>query len=77
MNSWPEPLSVHLWLDSAVIVTVMTDESTPPTLPPVAMTFVMVLVGFGGGWEAVRRLPAMVEVVEVSNFRVKMARKER
>ena len=45
----PEPSSVHLSLDSAVIATTMASESLPPTPPPVAVTFVMVLVGFGGG----------------------------
>ena len=43
--------------------------------PPVAVTFVM--VGFSGGWKAIWRLPAMVRVVEVSNFGVKMVRKVR
>ena len=35
----------------------------------------MVLVGFGGDWTAIWSLPAMVGVVEFSNFRLKMARK--
>ena len=58
-------------------MTAMAAESTPPPPPPVAEAFVMVLIGFGGGWAAIWRLPAMVGVVEVSNFLVKMARKER
>ena len=58
-------------------MTAMAAESPTTTPPPVAEAFVMVLVGFGGDWEAIWRLPAMVGVVEVSNFGVKMARKER
>ena len=77
VNSRSEPSSVHLSAASAVIATVMASESTPPTPPPVAVTFVMVLVGFGGDWAAVWRLPAMVGMVEVSKFGWKMARNER
>ena len=72
-----EPSSFHLWAAPAVIVTAVAAESPPQTAPPVAVTFVMVLVGFGGGWAAVWRLPAMVGVVEVSDFGWKMARIER
>ena len=68
---------VHLWLASAVIVTAMAAESPTTTPPPVAEAFVMVLVGFGGDWAAIWRLPAMVGVVDVSFVRLKMARKER
>ena len=57
-------------------MTAMAAESSKMTLPPVAEAFVMVLVGFGGDWVAIWRLPAMVGVVEVSNFLVKMARKD-
>ena len=46
----------------------MADESPTSTPPPIAEAFVMVLVGFGGDWAAIWRLPAMVGVVEVSNF---------
>eukprot|EP00956_Cyclotella_meneghiniana_P033162 scaffold94040_cov97-Cyclotella_meneghiniana.AAC.3 len=62
---------------SAVIVTAVASESSRPTPPPVADTFVMVLVGFGRVWAAIRRLPAMVGVVDVSFVGLKMARKER
>ena len=50
VNSRPEPSSVHLWLDSAVIATAMTDESTPTAPPPLAKVFVMVLVGMAAWW---------------------------
>ena len=53
---------------SAVIATAMAAESPPTTPPPVAEAFVRVLVGFGGGRADNWRLPAMVGVVEVSNF---------
>ena len=55
----------------------MAAESMPPTPPPVAETFVRVLVGFGVVWAAIWRLPAMVGVVDVSFVGQKMARKER
>ena len=71
-----EPPSVYLKAASAVFVTAMAAESAPTTLPLVAMTSVTVLVGFGGGQMAIWRLPAMVGVVEVSIFGVKMARIE-
>ena len=72
------PSSVHLWLASAVILTAMAAESSTTTTPPlVAEAFMMVLVGFVGDWAAIWRLPAVFGVVKVSNFRVKMARKER
>ena len=57
-------------------MTAVAAESMPPTPPPVAETFVRVLVGFGVVWAAIWRLPAMVEVVEVSIVGLKMARKE-
>ena len=60
-----------------MIVTELAAESMPPTPPPVAKAFVMVLVGLGGDWTAIWRLPAMVGVVDVSFVRLKMARKER
>ena len=47
-------------------MTAAAAESTPPTPPPVEQVFVRVLVGFGGEWAAIRRLPAMVGVVDVS-----------
>ena len=53
-----------------VIVTAMAAVLTPLTPPLVAVMFVMVLVGFGGGWTAVWRLPAIVRLVEVSDFGV-------
>ena len=68
VNSPTVSSSFHLSAAPAVIATAVAAESTPPTPPPVAVTFVMVLVGFGGGWAAVWRLPAMVGVVEVSKF---------
>ena len=58
-------------------MTAVAAESPTTTPPPVAKAFAVVLVGFGGEWAAIWRLPAMVGVVEVSNFGVKMARKER
>ena len=57
--------SVHLWAASAVILLQMVTESAPTTPPPVAKVFMMVLVGFGGGWAAILRLPAIVGVVGV------------
>eukprot|EP00956_Cyclotella_meneghiniana_P044410 scaffold317144_cov66-Cyclotella_meneghiniana.AAC.1 len=42
-----EPSPAHLWAASTVIVTAVAAESTPPTPPPVAKSFVRVLVGFG------------------------------
>ena len=60
-----------------MIVTELAAKSMPPTPPPVAEAFVMVLVGCGMVWAAVWRLPAMVGVVDVSFVRLKMARKER
>ena len=57
-------------------MTAVAAESMPPTPPPVAETFVRVLVGFGVVWAAIWRLPAMVEVVDVSIVGLKMARKE-
>ena len=71
------PSSDHLCTASAGIVPKLAAESTPPPPPPVAEAFVMVLVGFGGDWAAIWRLPAMVGVVDVSFVRLKMARKER
>ena len=68
---------MHLWVASLVIVPELAAESPPPTPTPVAEAFVMVLVGFGGDWAAICRLPAMVRVVDVSFVRLKMARKER
>eukprot|EP00956_Cyclotella_meneghiniana_P025442 scaffold53110_cov61-Cyclotella_meneghiniana.AAC.1 len=62
---------------SAVILNAVAAESIPPTPPPVADTFVMVLVGFGRVWAAIWRLPAMVGTVDVSFVGLKMARKER
>ena len=50
-------------------------ELPPTTPPPVAEAFVMVLVGFGGDWTAIWRLPAMVGVVEVLISGIKMVRK--
>eukprot|EP00956_Cyclotella_meneghiniana_P018355 scaffold30528_cov61-Cyclotella_meneghiniana.AAC.1 len=61
---------------SAVILNAVVAELIPPT-PPVADTFVMVLVGFARVWPAIWRLPAMVGVVDVSFVELKMARKER
>eukprot|EP00956_Cyclotella_meneghiniana_P008632 scaffold11756_cov42-Cyclotella_meneghiniana.AAC.1 len=42
-------------------------KSSQSTPPKVAETFVMVLVGCSDDWAAIRRLPAMVGVVEVSS----------
>ena len=39
-------------------------ESSQPTPPKVAGSYVLVLVGSGDDWAAIRRLPAMVGVVE-------------
>ena len=55
-----EPSSDHLCTASAVIVPELAAELPPPTPTPVAEAFVMVLVGFGGDWAAIWRLPAMV-----------------
>ena len=55
--------SVHLWRAAAVIMTATAEA------------FVRVLVGFDGCQAALRRLPAMVRVVEVSNSGVKMSEK--
>ena len=54
--------SVHLWAASAVILLQMVTESAPTTPPPVAKVFMMVLVGYGGGWTAIWRLPVMAGV---------------
>ena len=64
--------SVHFWRAAAVIRTGTAAESPTTTPPPVAKAFVRVLVGFGGGRSAVWWLSAMVGVVEVSKFGVKM-----
>ena len=77
---WSVPSSADLCSASApVFLTTAAAESTPPTLLPVAETFVRVLLGFGGGWKSIWRLRrpwSGVWVVEVSDFGVKMARKE-
>ena len=57
---WIGTSSVHLWTTSAVILIKTVAESPPMTPSLVAEAFVMVLVGFGGDWIAIRRLPAMV-----------------
>ena len=49
----------------------MAAESPQTTPPPVAETFVRVLVGFGGDCAAIPRLSAMVGVVEVMISREK------
>ena len=49
VNSRPDPSSAHLWLDSAVIVTAMTDESTPPT-PPLVVGGIRFDGCNGGRW---------------------------
>ena len=56
---------IHLLMASVVILMAVAAKSMPPTPPPVAETFVMVLVGFGRVWAANWRLPAMVGVVDV------------
>ena len=58
-------------------MTAAAAESLPAAVSSVAVTFIRVLVGSGGGWTAVWRLPAMVGVVEISKFGWKMSRKER
>eukprot|EP00956_Cyclotella_meneghiniana_P020306 scaffold35605_cov41-Cyclotella_meneghiniana.AAC.1 len=72
----PEPSFAHLWAASAVMVTATAAESLPPAPPPVAKAFVRVLVGFGVVGAAIRRLTAMVGVVNVSIVGLKMARNE-
>ena len=51
---------------SAVMEAATASESSQSTPPKVAKTFVVVLVGCSDDWAAIRRLPAMVGVVEVS-----------
>ena len=51
---------------SAVMEAATATESSQSTPPKVAETFVVVLVGCSDDWAAIRRLPAMVGVVEVS-----------
>ncbi len=57
------PSSVGLWAVLAVIALMMAAESMPPTPPPVAESFVTVVVEFGLDLTAIWRLPAMVRVV--------------
>ena len=54
------------------------NESLLPTPISIVEGFLMVMVlGFGGDWAAIWRQPALVKVVEVLSFRVKLVRKER